>query len=56
LNTDESKTVPIPPPQIYTTKNNNIHTISTKCQYQAANKNPKWCIFVKWYINILQNK
>jgi len=41
LNTDESNTVPTPPPQIYTIKNNNIHTISTKCQYHAANKKPK---------------
>ena len=25
-----------------------IHTTSTKCQYQAAASNPKWCVVEKW--------
>lgn len=25
-----------------------IHTTSTKCQYQAAASNPKWWLFEKW--------
>jgi len=27
----------------------NNQTTSTKCQYQAAASNPKWCSDVKWY-------
>lgn len=27
----------------------NNQTTSTKCQYQAAASNPKWCSEVKWY-------
>jgi len=26
----------------------NNHTISTKCQYQAAASNPKWWVLEKW--------
>lgn len=26
-------------------------TTSTKCQYQAAASNPKWCLDVKWNFN-----
>lgn len=27
-----------------------IHTTSTKCQYQAAASNPKWWLFEKWWL------
>ena len=26
----------------------NNQTISTKCQYHAADSKPKWCVDVKW--------
>lgn len=29
-----------------------IHTTSTKCQYQAAASNPKWCIVENWCISV----
>jgi len=36
------------PPHQYTVINKNNHTTSTKCQYHAADSNPKWCVDVKW--------
>lgn len=28
----------------------NSQTTSTKCQYQAAASNPKWCVLEKWLL------
>ena len=39
--------------QQYTDIYNNNQTISTKCQYQAANEKPKYPRGVKWQTNIL---
>lgn len=35
--------------------NKNNHTTSTKCQYQAAAKNPTWCLALKWFLNSRYN-
>lgn len=37
-------------PHQYILINKQIHTTSTKCQYQAAASNPKWCSDENWYI------
>ena len=34
-------------PSTYIKRNRNSHTTSTKCQYQAANSNPRWPPFIK---------
>lgn len=39
-------------PHQYTKVYKNSHTTSTKCQYQAAASNPKWCDEEKWFIMI----
>lgn len=36
--------------------NKNNQTTSTKCQYQMADSNPKWCLLVKWFNIILINE
>lgn len=43
-------------PHQYMFKYKNNQTTSTKCQYQAAASNPKWCILDRWplYIRIRQ--
>ena len=39
-------------PHQYIFTYNKSQTTSTKCQYQAAASNPKWCEDEKWPINI----
>ena len=41
---------------MYTQNHKNIQTTSTKCQYQAAASNPKWCALKKWYLICLNKQ